>query len=273
MYTPVPAILALHGNGGTGTVVSKNGVADAPKPPPAHTSPGSSAFSGPHLTPSMWLALGQLLKARDIARQLGLPEWEFAVEIDALEKAGCDHNDLRALICQGLIEHALELTARPAKRRTFRRMPGLRLTPKSCFVLSDWGVAVSTQDSGEPAALPAKGFSTAAPAPSLPPVWDAARRELRLGQLVLKRFRQPAKNQEAILAAFQEDGWPIRIDSPIRNGNDANAPERVHNAVKRLNRQIRRFIRFESDGNGEGVMWALDPAETLANQERTRSEP
>jgi len=272
MLGSAPAILTICPNGAQ-TVKNKDGAPYALQPTPAAALFVSGVVPGLHLTPSMWLALRQLLKAHDTARQLNLPRWEFAVEIDALAKAGSDHNDLRALICQGLVEHGLELPARPAKRRYFRRISGLRLTTKSCFVLSDRGVAVSSHSSGEPLALAANGFSTDPPARSLIPVWDAARRELRLGQVVLKRFRQPAKNQEAILAAFQEDGWPIRIDSPIRNGNDANAPERVHNAVKRLNRQIRRFIRFESDGNGEGVMWALDPAETRANQERTRSEP
>ena len=37
-------------------------------------------------------------------------------------------------------------------------------------------------------------------------------RVLRVDKLVMKHFRVPASNQEKILSAFQEDGWPIHID-------------------------------------------------------------
>ena len=40
------------------------------------------------------------------------------------------------------------------------------------------------------------------------PVWENRKRELWVGKLLIKRFRVPADNQEAILAAFQEEGWP-----------------------------------------------------------------
>jgi hypothetical protein len=87
------------------------------------------------------------------------------------------------------------------------------------------------------------------------PVWDADRRELRLGKLVVKRFRQPAENQELILAAFEEDGWPPRIDNPLASDGDTDAVDRLHDAVKKLNRQAKRLIRFRSDGRGTGVLW------------------
>jgi hypothetical protein len=205
----------------------------------------------------MWLALRQLLKAYETARQFNRAKWEFAVEIAALGTAGSDHNDLRALICQGLVEHAEEVTGRRGERRTFRRIPGLRLTPTSCFVLSDWGIRVSTHNSLDHPGPHMNGAPAGPPTSSPLPSWDAARRRLCLGQVVVKRFRQPAKNQEAILAAFEEDGWPPRIDSPIPGGADENAHDRLHDAVKRLNRQSKRLIRFECDGAGEGVLWHL----------------
>src|SRR5262245_57533324 len=90
-----------------------------------------------------------------------------------------------------------------------------------------------------------------------PPFWDAIRRELRLGKRVVKRFRQPARNQETILAAFQEDGWPPRIDNPLPRKGDTQAVDRLHEAVKKLNRAPRRLIRFLSDGNGLGILWEV----------------
>jgi hypothetical protein len=87
------------------------------------------------------------------------------------------------------------------------------------------------------------------------PIWDGERRELRMGKLVVKRFRQPAKNQELILAAFEEDSWPPRIDNPLSSNGDTDAVDRLHDAVKKLNRQRKKLIHFRSDGRGLGVMW------------------
>ena len=39
------------------------------------------------------------------------------------------------------------------------------------------------------------------------PVWDVERRELRLGNEVIKHFRWPAQNQEAVSIAFQSLGF------------------------------------------------------------------
>jgi len=89
------------------------------------------------------------------------------------------------------------------------------------------------------------------------PAWDAERRELRLGLVMVKEFRQPAKNQETILAAFQEENWPPRIDDPLPGGDNRDARERLHNTVNRLNRQPVRMIRFLLDGTGQGILWEL----------------
>jgi hypothetical protein len=91
----------------------------------------------------------------------------------------------------------------------------------------------------------------------LVPFWDTYRRELRIGDRVVKRFRRPAKNQETILAAFQEDGWPPRIDSPLSGRSARQAMDRLHDAVKKLNRQLKPLLRFLSDGLGQGIIWQL----------------
>jgi hypothetical protein len=56
---------------------------------------------------------------------------------------------------------------------------------------------------------------SAAIAPASVLRWDATQRDLRLGDTVVKCFRQRAPNQEAILAVFEEDGWPAWVDSPL----------------------------------------------------------
>ncbi len=89
------------------------------------------------------------------------------------------------------------------------------------------------------------------------PDWDADGRELRLGEVVVKRFRQPAELQELILTVFQEDNWTRRIDSPIHGDSERQAQDRLRDAVKRLNRQQNPLIRFRLDGRGQGVLWEL----------------
>ncbi len=89
----------------------------------------------------------------------------------------------------------------------------------------------------------------APPLEGLKPVWDADRRELRYNGQLCKRYRQPAPNQEAILATFQDDGWPPRIDNPI--GTD---PQQLADAVRGLNGRPHGIV-FERDGTGEGVRW------------------
>lgn len=88
------------------------------------------------------------------------------------------------------------------------------------------------------------------------PVWDPEKRELRLRTDVVKRFRQPSRNQELVLAAFQEDGWPSRIDDPLPMEMDRDPKERLQATIKSLNRhQIEQHIRFSGDGTGQAILW------------------
>jgi hypothetical protein len=238
-------------------------------------SPNSDALEpfGPSLTLAMRSALVLLLEAHDIALSLGLNKWDFALEIDAIkDEAGVNQNDLRFLICNGLAEHLVDRTRTGAKRRAFRQPRGLRLHTQSCFTLSDSGLSVAQKVlvhqrcSQNPRHVP-NGHPD-----EIVPFWDSQRRELRIGDILVKRFRQPARNQETILAVFQEDGWPPRIDNPIAGGDGQDAQDRLHASVRRLNLQSRPLIRFQSDGTGEGILWQPVSAQGLYKK-RTKSGP
>jgi hypothetical protein len=103
------------------------------------------------------------------------------------------------------------------------------------------------------------------------PVWNQGRRELRIGGALVKRFRQPAKNQLSILESFQELGWPAHIDNPLTGGGDVDACDRLHDTIRRLNNQVGRVILFLSDGLGEGITWEL--RNPKAPKKRLRSAP
>ena len=213
--------------------------------------------------PAIRTALELLLHAYRTAACLQRDLWDFALEIDALKEAGVNQNDLRSLVCQGLTEHRMERNQRGAPHRSFGPPRSWRFHADSCFALSPKGVLVAqVAESCGPDFQ--SGRTKPLPATAPTPLWDADRRELRLGSVVVKRFRQPARNQETILAAFEEDGWPPRVDNPLPANGDTDAVDRLHEAVKKLNRGTRGLLRFYSDGAGLGVLWepASDPGAT-----------
>ena len=98
------------------------------------------------------------------------------------------------------------------------------------------------------------------------PVWDRERRELRLGDIVVKRFRWPAVNQEGVLNAFSDLMWPSRIDDPLpRNG--VNVKSKLHDTIKCLNQnQEIGLIKFRGDGTGRGVVLEIVSHEEAARR-------
>ena len=89
------------------------------------------------------------------------------------------------------------------------------------------------------------------------PIWDPDLRELRVGELVIKRFRQPARNQTTVLASFQELLWPRRIDDPLTGNSEVEPKRRLRDTVFALNRNhvTAYVLLFEADGTGTGIIW------------------
>jgi hypothetical protein len=160
------------------------------------------------------------------------------------------------------VEHVVEVSSPLDDGRTFQRVRSLTFSPASCFVLTARGVEVAQRcgdrrsPAGEAAGDHAGGGDNASAVPHVKPCWDTDRRELRVGNEVVKHFRVPAKNQEIVLAAFHEDGWPPRIDDPLPPNSECPPKQRLHDTINSLNRkQLRPLIRFLGDGSGEGVRW------------------
>ena len=85
------------------------------------------------------------------------------------------------------------------------------------------------------------------------PIWDPERRELRYRGRLIRRVSGPnrAKNIVKVLTAFQESGWPPRIDDPLPNGRNQ---QRLHATIHSLNNGSEGII-FSADGTGEGYAW------------------
>jgi hypothetical protein len=103
---------------------------------------------------------------------------------------------------------------------------------------------------------------------TIKPHWDPARRELSLGDRIVKQFQVPASNQELILSAFQEEGWPEHIDDPLTGNHGIDPRTRLNDAIYRLNRSQRKpLIRFHTNGNGDGVRWSLCDSNAVPTSE------
>lgn len=67
-------------------------------------------------------------------------------------------------------------------------------------------------------------------------------------------------NQRCILAAFQEEDWPERIDDPLPGHRGIDPKRRLIDTIVCLNKGLtHQLIRFHGDGTGTGVIWLASP--------------
>lgn len=83
------------------------------------------------------------------------------------------------------------------------------------------------------------------------PVWNKDTCVLTYRGKTIRRVRgrSVASNVPRILDAFEEDGWPERIDDPLPDGKN---PQRLRETIRSLNEGL-KDIRFFADGSGEGI--------------------
>src|SRR5579871_2164570 len=226
------------------------------------TAPSTAMVSSSsHLTIRHGEALRFLLEAAEAASKEGLDVWQFAVEIGQLRVLGLSHTDLRCLLCWNYLEHAQELTTAVTGKRSFRRLMTLVLPQRTCFVLTAEGRviasryrAVSTRGAEIATGMPIAATGSAREAPR----WDAKACRLWWRKHLIKEFRRPAANQELVLAALEEEGWPPRIDDPLPPSRHIDPKVRLHDTIKALNRHhLQRILHFGGDGKGRGIQWIL----------------
>jgi hypothetical protein len=203
-------------------------------------------------------ALRLLRDAWEAAHDLQVPTEEFAIEAQELFRLGLTRPELRWLIGKGHVVHLRETTR--GRRRTFRRPPTPEISATSCFVLANTDLLAVLEEEEQP--VPPGPLALAPPGGTKSflhtPHWDGEQRQLLCGEMVVKSFRVPAPNQELILAALEEEGWPAQIDDPLPIVHDVNPKARLHDTIKGLNRnQVHRLLRFVGDGTGRAVGWRL----------------
>jgi hypothetical protein len=226
----------------------------------------------------MHAALQLLLQASEYALEMQCVNWEFAVDIVSLREVGLTMNDVRWLMLNEYVQHAVEVTDREQDRRVFQAN-GKRLAVESCFVLTSRGIefarAVATNSTRIRNGW-THGVGPATPPHANPsgPAWDKDRRALWFGTHLVKQFKVPAPNQELILAAFDEENWPSRIDDPLPAHPAIDSKRRLHDTINSLNRNQKiMLLRFQGDGTGEAICWSALPlvgAEADADVPSTR---
>ncbi len=225
------------------------------------------------------VGLALLSKAFACARDAGVDLWDFALEINALYEAGLTISDLRWLVAKKFVEHGQESPVYGSPHRSFRRGEGFFFDQTTCVVLTPSGAAFVNDVLRAPVVSPrsvppietawiagkssllengtlARHEHKEPIAFSFKPRWNSTQRELSLDGMVVKRFRVPAQNQEVILGAFEEEGWPEYVNDPLPVHRDIDPRTRLHDVINRLNsRQRNPLLRFHGNGTGTGVFW------------------
>ncbi len=207
-------------------------------------------------------AIAELAEAHDYARDARCDPWQFAVEIARLQELGLTYSDLRWLVEKGYAVHAREVTRSADQDRKFALGVNTIFSPDTRFVLTDAGLDLAGGDRPEPtlirltpqpSSMPPMPVVSAAPNT---PNWDGNMGVLYFAGRIVKRFSRAARNQEIILGAFEEEGWPYRIDDPLPPSGNVEPKRRLHDTIKWLNRDHEaHVIAFIGDGTGEGVRW------------------
>jgi len=241
--------------------ISERHRSDAPRDP---ASPSSIDLLDLHRTSRIEAGLSACFEAFTYAEDLGCDSWDFAVECATLRKLGLSRSDLRWLVGKGLLSCAIENTLPGDSLRTFERSLRPLFDKKSCFALTSQGVEFSRRLYGGGCGRNQSHSVVDLPlSRSMPhdatlqmPQWDRDRQLLRIGPVVVKQFKVPATNQETVLAAFEEEAWPPRIDDPLPPHRQQSPKRRLQETIKSLNRNHKQLlIRFVGDGRGTGVRW------------------
>jgi hypothetical protein len=220
-----------------------------------------------------------LLEAFDCARDAGSSPWDYAIGVPQLREAGVSNSSLTWLLQKEYAEHLVESTVPGDVKRVFRSVETSLLSERSCLVLSETGAlfvgslfrsACSGTGCGS---AESPDIEPLAPQvdESAKPHFDATRRRFLVGAELVKQFRGRIANQERLLSAFEEEGWPPCVDDPLP-GPKEKSNQRLHDTVKALNHhQIVPRVHFFRDGTGERVCWEwFRPNDAAVSPRRTQ---
>jgi hypothetical protein len=191
------------------------------------------------------------------------PPADGAVPLATFREWNIDEEVLRWLLFHDHVEH-LKRTSYPNCKCSARlkQAASLILTEESCFALNDKGADFANTFLADALLPQVEGAFQAARdrlmIGTLLPTFRPDERVFTWGQHLLKHFRQPAPNQELILASAEELQWPEWFDDPLPGGHGRDPKSVLHDTIKDLNRrQLESLVHFKGDGSGQRVGWEL----------------
>lgn len=206
--------------------------------------------------------LSELARASNYAKDAACDSWQFAVEIGNLAALGMMGSDLRWLVMKGYVEYAIETTKPTDSSRQFKPCHNLAFSQKACFVITATGLAFLTSKVADRIGHHFSEYDAPTSNRVDTPFWDREGRILRVDKQIVKAYRVPSPNQEAILAAFQEEDWPRFVHDPLPPVAKLHPKQRLRETIRSLNtNQQNNRIRFQGDGTGERIGWRLIDAE------------
>lgn len=212
-------------------------------------------------------AIGLLYQAHLYSVNTSTSRWQFSIEASELLAFGLTRNEIRWLLHNGIVLHAREVTTTTDRERRFVGLRAHQIPIDCCFILSDEGLNRILPENRSKVILVSSAVDNGSPKPlsqgaacfkRIVPIWNIDRRELYVGGILVKRFRTPAANQELVIKAFAEEGWPERIDNPLTPSPTLDGRRKLNDTIKCLNRnQATPMLTFRGDGSGNGVLWEL----------------
>jgi hypothetical protein len=204
-------------------------------------------------------AYGSLLSAAERARRQRRRPHAKPVPLPCLRGGGAGDSLLRWLLFQGHVDHLRPCPGPGGEGLDPGVVQSVVLATDSSFALTPEGSAFAVafldavSHDGDTACGAAQEFVVLG---DLVPTFRQEGRVFLWGSHVLKCFRQPSGNQELVLRAAEELGWPTWFDDPLPRAPRVNAKARLHDTIKALNRnQDRPLIHFRGDGTGTRVGW------------------
>jgi hypothetical protein len=225
-----------------------------PRPDPLHRATVDEFLS-------FVMAYSRLLAARWEAEDRHRPAWEGAVALPCLREMGIEDAVLLWMMYHGHLDHLRPGPEGNPIPNALVPAASLLLTDASSFLLTEVGEQFANDFLAD-VLVPAEEGGALGPAWDrllvgvLVPCYDKHDREFTWGRQVLKWFRQPADNQEAVLNAAQEQGWPFWFDDPLPPRDGMKPARRLHDTRVELNRRQQvSLIHFKGDGSGKRIGW------------------
>ncbi len=204
----------------------------------------------------------ELLIATWDARARGVAGQPNPIPLSRFREWGIGDAILLWMLYHGHVEHSCRVSGAPNERSLPAFSPHFSFPDSSRFSLTDLGQAFAeTFLADVMVPLDERGFQNARGSLLLgasAPQYDRESRVFTWGVHLVKLFRQPSTNQEAILTTAEELGWPRWFDDPLPRSQLRNPKRAVQDTIKDLNRrQHFRIVHFQGDGTGTRVGWEL----------------